>query len=474
MLSRVTFGITAFERPRLLEQLVASILARYPGARIMVADNGRRKARLPARVKALDLPFDSGLSRARNALVENLETEFLLLLEEDFLFTDETRIESLFEVLRHDDEVGVAGGALRGPTGRVVAYSMDLESFRRTLFVRETAHRVRVTPSGTPYRLCDMIWNFALFRREMLHQHRWDERLKLGEHTPYYHQVKLTGRWRVACCPSVVCSHLSGGRSGEYTRHRQRARKFFESYLRDQGFDSYQRLPQIGYVDELLDKPSVVVLGVGHSGTSILAKMLHSAGWEPADADQEFGESVRVRELNEQILTSGRLHRQPARRLLDSFPEPWAVKDPRFVATLRHWLPHFADLRRPPLLMRIVREPQHVAPSYLRRGFRGDLRQMLDLSFRLCREQYDLWPWQKLTLDYERLGQASGMFVARAAAMTAAADPEQAPREVLMATRSATVDQESAVEDLWGLETDSRDGGSPSARMAPDSEWWSW
>jgi DNA-binding transcriptional LysR family regulator len=84
MLERITFGITSFERPRLLEQLVASIRRRYPQARILVADNGRQKANLPEDVRVLDLEFDCGLSRARNAMIDNLETEFLLLLEEDF------------------------------------------------------------------------------------------------------------------------------------------------------------------------------------------------------------------------------------------------------------------------------------------------------------------------------------------------------------------------------------------------------
>jgi hypothetical protein len=62
MLDRITFGITSFERPRLLEQLVASIRVRYPQARILVADNGRQKANLPGDVKVLNLEFDCGLS----------------------------------------------------------------------------------------------------------------------------------------------------------------------------------------------------------------------------------------------------------------------------------------------------------------------------------------------------------------------------------------------------------------------------
>ena len=78
MLENVTFGITAFDRPDELEQLVASIQRRYPRAKIVVADNGRQKARLPKEVQVIDLEFDAGLSRARNALIDALQTKVLV------------------------------------------------------------------------------------------------------------------------------------------------------------------------------------------------------------------------------------------------------------------------------------------------------------------------------------------------------------------------------------------------------------
>src|SRR5262245_50391305 len=67
---RVTFGITAFERPQHLVKLVDSLLRYYPSARIIVADNGHQKAVLPTQVEVLNLPHDCGLSAARNALID--------------------------------------------------------------------------------------------------------------------------------------------------------------------------------------------------------------------------------------------------------------------------------------------------------------------------------------------------------------------------------------------------------------------
>ena len=109
----VTFGITSFDRPAELLNLIRSIRQRYPLVPINVADNGRRRPPLPDSVRRINLPFDCGLSHARNALIDHLSTKYLLLLEDDFLFSEETSIEPLVEVLETDPEVGVVGGAIR-------------------------------------------------------------------------------------------------------------------------------------------------------------------------------------------------------------------------------------------------------------------------------------------------------------------------------------------------------------------------
>lgn len=406
----VTFGITSFERPGLLTNLVRSIRHHYPLAKIVVADNGRQKCALPDTVQRLDLPFDCGLSRARNALIDTLTTKYLLVLEDDFLFTSETSIEPLVEILQSDPEVGAVGGALRSCQGRVAAYALDLEVFRGTLTVREATHRVRFTPSGLSYRLCDMIWNFALFRQEMLAEHRWQDRLKVGEHCPYFHQVKLAGRWRIAACAATRIYHVPEKRPPSYLQYRQRAQSLFESYLKEHGIQRYHRVLPYHFEDDETDKPCVLVLGVGHSGTSVLTRMLHALGWNAADADTAFAESRSVRALNRVAEQTGALPHERAANALEGLAKPWAVKDPRFVKTLHHWLPLFANMDRKPVLLHVRRDRQSTLSSYRRRRAPGDLEQRIDQLRALCQQQYERWPWQRLSVDYEMLAAAVSQF----------------------------------------------------------------
>lgn len=406
----VTFGITTFERPVLLSNLVRSILRYYPLARIVVADNGRQRANLPDSVIRLNLPFDCGLSRARNALVDTLRTKYLLILEDDFLFTEETRIEPLVDVLNCDSEIGAVGGALRTMHGRVAAYALDIEVFRDTMYVREATHRLRFTPLGTQYRLCDMIWNFALFRREMLRDHRWNDRLKVGEHCPYFHQVKLAAKWRVGACTESRIFHVPERRQKGYLKYRRRAEGMFRSYLAEHGIKKYQRVLPYHFEDDLHDKPNIIVLGVGHSGTSVLTSMLHAGGWSAADADEAFCESRSIRRLNQGIEKTGTLPHRQAKAALSALPQPWAIKDPRFVSTLHLWTPLLMSMERKPVLLRVRRDRDSLLHSYLRRRARGDVPQRIDQLLALCQRQYERWPWIRLSIEYELLAAAVSCF----------------------------------------------------------------
>ena len=462
MTEKVTFGITSFQRPDCLERLVASIYKRYPLARILVADNGNKKAKLPNSVEVLNLEFDCGLSAARNALFDNFRTEYLLILEEDFLFTDETNIEQFVEILDSDQEVGVVGGAIRSIHGRLAAYSLDIEIFRQTMYVREASHRVKLSPSGTPYRLCDLIWNFALFRRAMTKRHRWIDELKVGEHAPYYHQVKLAGEWRVACCPTVALYHVPEPRSGEYLHYRRRAQAMFQGYIERHGLKNYRRVLPYEFVDHVEEKPCIVVLGVGHSGTTVLTRMLTSLGWNAGDADAQFSESKSIRSLNMLVEAKGVLPRPLARQAVQNLPRPWAVKDPRFVQTLNHWLPVFQEMERKPTLVRISRSPERMLESYRRRGAPGDVPFRIRQGLELCRKQYETWPWPKVTVEYERLAAAVQLFDPRRTTGQSSQMSGGSPD----ATGSYETTFLGAVADSrTGLEADSRMGAELDSRF---------
>jgi hypothetical protein len=254
----------------------------------------------------------------------------------------------------------------------------------------------------TQYYLADTANNFALFRREMLADYHWTEPLKLREHADYYWRVKQAGRWKVAVCEQVRCKHLRI-QSPEYQEHRHRNHEFLSTMLALAGLKELKILPGNDSRMGVDSRPNIVVLGVGNSGTTIVTKMLHARGGQVADADETFGESVGLRNINE----SGDFNR--AAEYLAGLPQPWAIKDPRLVRTLGRWQPFVAPYK--PLLLWVIRHRESVLESKRKRGVpREKAAQHFDSQIRQANRLYAAWTGLKCWPEYERLADAVGLW----------------------------------------------------------------
>ncbi len=173
------------------------------------------------------LPFNVGVSAGRNALVDRTSRPYLLLLDDDRVFTEGTRIEALLDVLDADPSIGVAAGSS-------VDNGTDLISYEHNIRVKHRLiHYYPVGPAtmpigGHPCRLAQGVHNFALFRREVFASTRWDEELKSMEHTDFFLRLSETG-WKVVHVGDVSVAHFHesppGYDSFRYDRANNRARR---------------------------------------------------------------------------------------------------------------------------------------------------------------------------------------------------------------------------------------------------------
>jgi hypothetical protein len=155
-------------------------------------------------------------------------------------------------------------------------------------------------------------------------------------------------------------------------------------------------------------KPNIVVMGVGHSGTTILTRMLGAAGWDVGDADDEYCESVKARELNEQALCVGAMT-DTATTFVRSLKQPWVLKDPRFCETLHLWHGAFDEAK--PLLIWLTRNRSALERSYQRRGEGAVIRgQTREQNLQNAKRQFDAWPWGKVCISLEQITAAVTLF----------------------------------------------------------------
>lgn len=190
----IDFCITHFLRVEGLINLVKSIRKYYPDANITIACQGEiplDEALNGCNMLATD--FDSGLSYNRNRLVDITHRPFILMLEDDFVFTEKTSVGFLLKLMDVQENIGVVGGLVK-ELGHPLHWEHKFRRDGDTLYHESDGDDW--VKHKTPYKETGCVLNFALFRREMLEEIQWDDEQKLAEHQDFYLRLKDT-KWRV-------------------------------------------------------------------------------------------------------------------------------------------------------------------------------------------------------------------------------------------------------------------------------------
>ena len=225
-MSNVDFCITSFLRPEGLKNLIDSILKYYPDANIIVALQGVSMDLdlLDYNITVLTLPFDFGLSASRNYLAINSKAEYILLLEDDFVFTGDTKIERMVKVLDDLPGVGIVGGMVK-ENGQVLNFEHYLKIVDDTLIhVKDDDNYFDFLPdcNDEPFKVkkTGSVLNFCLIRNKVFDDILWDDELKLIEHTDFYLRLAKTD-WQVYYTPDVAINTVKIN-SVEYNKYRKR------------------------------------------------------------------------------------------------------------------------------------------------------------------------------------------------------------------------------------------------------------
>jgi GT2 family glycosyltransferase len=216
----LTICVTTFMRPDCLENCLESIKKYYPTTKLLVADDSEGSEQLP---------FDVGLAYKRNWLLDQVDTQFIIFIDDDFVFTDQTKLELFRKILLDDDTIDLVGGKVRlTPQNKFMKYEGKLERYKRDLIYRE-GHK-GLTKNG--YKIYELLLNFFMARTDSLRKVRWDDDLKVAEHTDFFLRAKEKG---LVCCHTeeVIIDHYKDNNERkEYDSYRYRTRKFLELFKR--------------------------------------------------------------------------------------------------------------------------------------------------------------------------------------------------------------------------------------------------
>ena len=247
--------------------------------------------------------------------------------------------------------------------------------------------------------------NFFIAKTKTLKENKNDSRFKIGaEHldrfiTWHYKGLKVC---EVASC---VVGH-SKEKIPEYSEFRRR--DFHDLLMEKYNFKNRpshdfvvapydsNKDSELEAIKQLINRPNIVILTVGHTGSSVVSAMLGKLGWHLCDADEEYNESISVRNAN--------LNNLQSKEIIKSLKEPWAIKDPRFCEKLDLWKPH---LEEDTVLLWITKDYNRVAESYVKRN---EEIKLLNSRMKTAEEHYRCWTGPKLKIDYDQIKEAVKLF----------------------------------------------------------------
>jgi len=234
----IDFVITTMDRYDRLAELLDSIFQFYPESKITVADQSKiinHQFYKKYKIDLIILEHDCGLSFARNELIKKTKhskNKYILLLEDDFIFTKKTKIENLLELTDRGD---IIGGAVRevGQKHRVF-FEFNFEKKGDVLYHTEDHDKFEKKRNIT-YKRTQCILNFFLAKKEVFEKILWNEKLKISEHQHFFYRIARDTEYTVLFTPSVEILHNKTQNPENFQKLRKR-QEFNSIFLEDLGF----------------------------------------------------------------------------------------------------------------------------------------------------------------------------------------------------------------------------------------------
>ena len=231
-MDNVSVIIKTFERPHELNRLITSIKKFYPNIPILVADDSKQPG-MRNDVEYYALPFDSGVSYGRNYLVDRVKTKYFITLDDDWEFTEETKLEEFVKLFETEDVDILAGSWVVG--GQIcVLYHIEGTTLTLTSVPQEER--------DSRFQPCDFTHQFFIAETERFKEFGgWDNELKTrGEHTELFLRAKKEGM-KAAVTENVKIIHEPSCRSKNTDANYKKFRKrdFLGIAMKKHGITKY-------------------------------------------------------------------------------------------------------------------------------------------------------------------------------------------------------------------------------------------
>lgn len=207
LLDKVTIIVKTFERPQCISGLIYGIKLRYSDIRIIVVDDSK-KPKVIAGVEYLEMPYDSGVSAGRNLALSKVDTQYVVTLDDDFVFDKRTELERWLEILENTN-LDLVGGNVDGHP-----------NYHASLHIIDDALVFKPEPVGKEcnFLLWNIILQFWMGRTEKIREiGGWDNEFKTVDHIMFF--ARSIGKIKIGYCSDVKIGHMPI-QDSKYYQHR--------------------------------------------------------------------------------------------------------------------------------------------------------------------------------------------------------------------------------------------------------------
>ncbi|MBN3306597.1 B4GN2 acetylgalactosaminyltransferase, partial [Amia calva] len=154
------------------------------------------------------MPPAKGWFAGRNLVVSQVSTKYLLWVDDDFLFTESTKIEKLVEVMEAMPELDVVGGSV---AGNFFNFKLVYEEGEDGGCLSRRMGNYQSIPGFPDCHLTGGVVNFFLARTDSVRRVGFDPRLQRVAHTEFF--VDGLGKLLVASCSIISVGHQPKGQA---------------------------------------------------------------------------------------------------------------------------------------------------------------------------------------------------------------------------------------------------------------------
>ncbi|XP_030590772.1 beta-1,4 N-acetylgalactosaminyltransferase 2-like [Archocentrus centrarchus] len=203
--SQVTIATKTFLRYKQLRVLVDSIRQFYSNINIIIADDSLEPEKITGEnIQHYIMPPAQGWFAGRNLAVSQVTTKYFLWVDDDFLFTEKTKIEKLAEVMEAVPELDVVGASVNGNRFPFALVYEEGEENEGGCLSRKF-RKFQPLPGYPQCTVANGVVNFFLARTDAAQRVGFDPKLQRQAHSEFF--MDGLGTLLVATCGDVVIGH---------------------------------------------------------------------------------------------------------------------------------------------------------------------------------------------------------------------------------------------------------------------------